>query len=81
MPSSPAAWTRELRQQSGDAAVRELVARRQPLFHFAIRTTLAEFDLETAEGRTRALESTIPLVARIRDHALRANTHANSPVG
>ena len=61
----------ELRQQSGDAAVRELVARRQPLFHFAIRTTLAEFDLETAEGRTRALESTIPLVARIRDHALR----------
>jgi DNA primase len=61
----------ELRQQSGDAAVRELVARRQPLFHFAIRTTLAEFDLETAEGRTRALERTIPLVARIRDHALR----------
>ena len=61
----------ELRQQSGDAAVRELVARRQPLFHFAIRTTLAEFDLDTAEGRTRALDRTIPLVARIRDHALR----------
>jgi DNA primase len=61
----------ELRQQSGDAAVRELVARRQPLFHFAIRTTLAGFDLDTAEGRVRALESTIPLVARIRDHALR----------
>ncbi len=61
----------ELRQRSGDAAVRELVARRQPLFHFAIRTTLAEFDLDTAEGRTRALDRTIPLVARIRDHALR----------
>ena len=61
----------ELRQQSGDAAVRELVARRQPLFHFAIRTTLGEFDLDTAEGRTRALERTIPLVGRIRDHALR----------
>ncbi|HEY9377348.1 MAG TPA: DNA primase, partial [Jiangellaceae bacterium] len=53
------------------AAVRELVARRQPLFHFAIRTTLAEFDLDTAEGRTRALDRTIPLVAKIRDHALR----------
>jgi DNA primase len=61
----------ELRQRSGDAAVRELVARRQPLFHFAIRTTLAEFDLDTAEGRTHALERTIPLVAKIRDHALR----------
>ena len=61
----------ELRQRSGDAAVRELVARRQPLFHFAIRTTLAEFDLDTAEGRTRALDRTIPLVAKIRDHALR----------
>jgi DNA primase len=61
----------ELRQRSGDPAVRELVARRQPLFHFAIRTTLAEFDLDTAEGRTRALDRTIPLVGRIRDHALR----------
>jgi DNA primase len=61
----------ELRQRSGDAAVRELVARQQPLFHYAIRTTLAEFDLDTAEGRTRALDRTIPLVAKIRDHALR----------
>ena len=61
----------ELRQRSGDAAVRELVARRQPMFQFAIRTTLAEFDLGTAEGRTQALDRTIPLVARIRDYALR----------
>jgi DNA primase len=61
----------ELRQRSGDAAVRELVARRQPLFHFAIRTTLADYNLDTAEGRSQALERTIPLVARIRDHALR----------
>jgi DNA primase len=61
----------ELRQRKGDAAVRELVARHQPLFHFAIRTTLGEFDLDTAEGRTAALDRTIPLVGRIRDHALR----------
>jgi DNA primase len=61
----------ELRQQHGDAAVRELVARHQPLFAFAIRTTLGESDLDTAEGRTAALDRTIPLVARIRDHALR----------
>jgi DNA primase len=61
----------ELRQRSGDAAVRELVARRQPLFHFAIRTMLNEFDLDNPEGRTRALDRTVPLVSRIRDHALR----------
>ncbi|HSK26028.1 MAG TPA: DNA primase, partial [Jiangellales bacterium] len=46
----------ELRQQQGDAAVRELVARRQPLFRFAIRSMLAEHDLDTPEGRTRALD-------------------------
>ncbi len=61
----------ELRQRHGDAAVRELVARHQPLFQFVIRTTLGEFDLDTAEGRTTALDQTVPLVARIRDHALR----------
>src|SRR5690606_17844944 len=61
----------ELRQREGDAAVRELVARHRPLFEFAIRTTLADFDLETAEGRTMALDKAVPLVGRIRDHALR----------
>jgi DNA primase len=61
----------ELRQRKGDAAVRELVARHQPLFQFAIRTTLRELNLDTAEGRTAALDRTIPLVGRIRDHALR----------
>jgi DNA primase len=61
----------EVRQKKGDAAVRELVARRQPLFQFAVRTMLAEHDLDAAEGRTRALERTIPLIARIREVALR----------
>jgi DNA primase len=61
----------ELRQSHGDAAVRDLVARRQPLFTFAVRTLLGEHDLDTAEGRVEALRRTVPLVARIRDHALR----------
>ncbi len=61
----------EVRQRKGDAAVRELVARRQPLFQFAIRTLLSESDLDSSEGRTHALDRTIPLVARIRDTALR----------
>ena len=61
----------ELRIAKGDAAVRDLVARRQPLFEFAIRSVLAGFDLETSEGRVRALERTMPLVASIKDTSLR----------
>jgi DNA primase len=61
----------ELRQAKGDAAVRDLVARRQPLFTFAVRTLLAEHDLDTAEGRVEALRRTVPLVARIKNVSLR----------
>jgi len=61
----------ELRQAKGDVAVRDLVARRQPLFTFAIRAVLADRDLDTAEGRVDALRKTVPLVARIKDVALR----------
>jgi len=65
----------ELRQSKGDAAVRDLVARRQPLVEFVLRSIVRQHDrnsgLDTAEGKVRALEQTIPLVARIRDEALR----------
>jgi DNA primase len=61
----------ELRQSKGDGAVRDLVARRTPLFAFAIRAVLREHDLDTAEGRVEALRRTVPLVARIKDVALR----------
>jgi len=61
----------ELRQAKGDAAVRDLVARRQPLFAFAIRAVLREHNLDTAEGRVEALRRTVPLVARIKDVSLR----------
>jgi DNA primase len=61
----------ELREAKGDAAVRDLVARRQPLFTFAVRTLLAEHDLDTAEGRVAALRRTIPLVAQIKNFSLR----------
>lgn len=61
----------DLRIQQGDAAVRSLVDQRVPLFEFAIRSTLAAYDLETAEGRVAALRDAAPIVARIRDAALR----------
>ena len=61
----------ELRQSKGDTAVRDLVARRQPAVAFALRALLAGYDLDTAEGRVRALDRAAPLVARIKDRALR----------
>ncbi len=61
----------ELRLARGDAALRELVASRTPLFAFAIRSAVAGFDLSTAEGRVAAVRRAAPLVARIRDAALR----------
>jgi len=61
----------DLRLAQGDAAVRALIERRVPLFEFAIRSTLAGFDLNTAEGRIAALQQAAPVVARIKDTALR----------
>ena len=61
----------ELRQAGGDAAVRELVARRVPLVEFAIRSTLDGVDLDSAEGRSAGLHASAPLVAGIKDWALR----------
>ena len=61
----------ELRQSQGDVAVRDLVARREPIYEFAIRSVLREFDLDTAEGRVAALQRTVPLVARIKREDLR----------
>jgi len=61
----------DLRQSAGDTAVRDLVARREPLFEFAIRSMLRDHDLDTAEGRVAALQRTVPLVARIKREDLR----------
>ena len=61
----------ELRQTQGDTAVRDLVARREPIYEFAIRSVLREFDLDSAEGRVAALQRTVPLVARIKREELR----------
>jgi DNA primase len=61
----------DLRLKSGDGALRDLVARRTPLFEFAIRTAIAEMDLESAEGRVAALRRCVPMVGQIKDPTLR----------
>jgi DNA primase len=61
----------ELRQNQGDAAVRDLIARRVPLFEFAIKSSIKQFDLTNADGRVSALNAAAPLIGKIRDTSLR----------
>ncbi|WP_427016908.1 DNA primase [Pseudarthrobacter sp. P1] len=61
----------ELRQRHGDDAVHNLIKSRRPLFEFAIRSTLAKFDLDTVEGRVSGLRASAPVVAAIRDGSTR----------
>jgi len=61
----------DLRLAKGDVAVRDLVARREPLIAFALRSHLSRYDLEALEGRVAALAVTAPLVAKIKHRELR----------
>jgi DNA primase len=61
----------ELRIARGPEAVQELIDHKVPLFEFAIRAELAGHDLDRAEGRVAGLRAAAPVVARIRDEALR----------
>jgi DNA primase len=61
----------DLRLAQGDAAVQRMVAAKRPLFEFVIRQSLTRYDLDTVEGRLAALRECAPIVAGIRDPALR----------
>lgn len=60
----------DLRLQSGDAAVRELVARRIPLYRFVMNNVLSKYDLDRADGRLAALREAAELLSSIRDSSL-----------
>lgn len=57
----------DLRIQKGDAAVRELVAKRQPLYRFVLTNVASKYDLDRADGRIDALREAAGLVSSIRD--------------
>jgi DNA primase len=60
----------DLRLAEGDAAVQHLVDTRTPLFAFALRSVVARYNLDTAEGRASALEAGAPIVAGIKNAAI-----------
>jgi len=61
----------DLRLQRGDGAVRALMENKAPMFEFVIDQRLKDFDLSSVEGRAGALRAAAPIVADIRDPALR----------
>ncbi|GLW08658.1 DNA primase [Microtetraspora sp. NBRC 13810] len=61
----------DLRVKQGDAAIRDLIASREPLFAFAVRSVINRYDLATNEGKLAALDAAAPIVASIKDRALR----------
>lgn len=63
----------DLRLKSGDNSLRDLVARRIPMFEFAIRSQIPAGDVldNDPSAQVDALRRCVPLAARIRDYALR----------
>jgi DNA primase len=61
----------DLRLAKGDQAVTRMIADKKPMFEFMLRQVVARFDLDTVEGRVGALRAGAPIVAGIRDPALR----------
>jgi DNA primase len=59
----------DLRIRSGDASVRELVARRTPLYRFVLGNVVARYDLDRADGRVDALREAAKLVSSVRDRS------------
>lgn len=70
----------DLRISRGDGAVRQLIESRVPLFEFVLRTVIKSLDLDTAEGRVTGLRATVPVLAGIKDVALR-NEYARIVAG
>lgn len=62
----------DLRRAKGPAAVQALITDAVPLFEFAVRTTVARFDLATPEGRVAASRAVAPMVSTVRDQSLRS---------
>ena len=59
----------DLRLKQGDAEVRELVARRVPLYRFVLANVVQRYDLDRADGRVDAMREAAKLVTAIRDRS------------
>ena len=62
----------DLRVKGGDQALRDLIASRVPLFQFVLRSVVFSLDLDNAEGRVQGARAAAPILAGIKDRALRS---------
>ena len=66
----------ELRIKQGDEAVRELIARREPLYRFVLRDIVKKHDLDRADGRVSAVREAAALVTSSRDTSVARSSFA-----
>jgi len=59
----------DVRLQKGEPSVRELVARRVPLYRFVLGNVVQRYDLDRADARVDALREGARLVSAIRDRS------------
>lgn len=59
----------DLRLADGDAAVRDLIASRVPLYRFVLKNTLVKYDLDRGDQRVDAVRESVGLARSIRDKA------------
>lgn len=61
----------DVRVQRGDAALREVIQGRRPMYEFMIKRVMDGMDLGTVEGRAHALRQALQVVKTIRDQVVR----------
>ena len=62
----------DLRVQKGDEAVQLMIESKKPIYEFAIKQKLKNFDLSSVEGRVGAARASANVIATIRDSAMRS---------
>ena len=62
----------DLRVQKGDEAVVSMIQNRRPIYEFAIKQKLKNFNLDSVEGRVGAAKAAAAVIAMIRDSAMRS---------
>ncbi len=62
----------DLRVQKGDEAVQLMIESKKPIYEFAIKQKLKNFELSSVEGRVGAARAAAGVIATIRDSAMRS---------
>lgn len=60
----------DLRLQRGEAAIRDLIGRRVPLYRFVMSNIVRQYDLDRADARVAAVRDAAPLLRSVRDGSM-----------